>query len=182
MARATIFPITVALIAGTAGCVNTGGGGDAYYLAIASTAGGSVIIPGEWTCWYDAKTMVDLVAEREEHYDFVNWTGDVGTIANVHAASTTVIMKGDYSITAKFELDPGWCSLSVSSPWGGSVATPGEGSFVYRNSTVVDLAAQPDDGYQSFKWTGNVDTTTDVSDAATDITMGDSYSITANFG
>jgi hypothetical protein len=116
MARATIFPIAVALIAGTAGCVNTGGGGDAYYLAIASTAGGSVIIPGEWTCWYDAKTMVDLVAEREEHYDFVNWTGGVGTIANVHAASTTVIMKGDYSITANFELDPGWCSLSVSSP------------------------------------------------------------------
>jgi hypothetical protein len=174
MARATIFLIAVALVAGTAGCADTGGGGDSYYLAIASTAGGNVVIPGEWTCFYDANTTVDLVAESEEHYHFVKWTGDVGNIANVHAASTTATMKGDYSITANFELDPGWCSLTVSSPYGGRVTTPGEGTFVYRNSTVVDLAAQPNEDYQFFKWTGDVDTVADVNDAATSITMNDS--------
>ena len=41
--------------------------------------------------------------EADEGYRFVNWTGDVGTIANVNAASTTITMNGDYSITANFE-------------------------------------------------------------------------------
>ena len=33
----------------------------------------------------------------------MNWTGDVGAIANVDAASTTVTMNDDYSVTANFE-------------------------------------------------------------------------------
>ena len=36
-------------------------------------------------------------------YDFVNWTGDVGTIVNVNGATTTIAMNDDYSITANFE-------------------------------------------------------------------------------
>jgi uncharacterized protein YkwD len=38
-------------------------------------------------------------------YHFVDWTGDVGTVANVNAASTTITMNGAYSITAVFEED-----------------------------------------------------------------------------
>jgi len=33
----------------------------------------------------------------------VNWTGDTGTVADVNAASTTIIMNGNYFITASFE-------------------------------------------------------------------------------
>jgi len=44
-----------------------------------------------------------VVAEPEEGYRFVEWTGDVGTIADVYAATTTITMNGDYSITASFE-------------------------------------------------------------------------------
>jgi hypothetical protein len=43
-----------------------------------------------------------LVAEPEESYRFVCWTGDVGTIANVYAAQTKITMNDDYSITARF--------------------------------------------------------------------------------
>jgi len=46
------------------------------------------------------------VAEAEQDYRFVEWTGDVGTIADVYAAETTITMKGDYSITANFERIP----------------------------------------------------------------------------
>jgi len=46
--------------------------------------------------------VVDLVAEPEAGYHFVNWTGDVGTIADVNAATTTITINGDYSITASF--------------------------------------------------------------------------------
>jgi len=74
-----------------------------YDLTIASTAGGSVITPGERTFTFSQGIVVSLVAEGEEGYRFVNWTGDVDTIANVNAASTTITMNGDYSITANFE-------------------------------------------------------------------------------
>ena len=33
---------------------------------------------------------------------FVEWTGNVGTIADVYTASTNITMSGDYSITANF--------------------------------------------------------------------------------
>ena len=55
---------------------------------------------------YDEGTVVDLVAEAEEEYRFVEWTGDVGTIADVYAAETTITMNGDYSISANFEEVP----------------------------------------------------------------------------
>ena len=47
--------------------------------------------------------MLDLVAEADAGYLFDEWTGDVGTIADVNAAAIT--MNGDYAITANF-LDP----------------------------------------------------------------------------
>ncbi|NIW16782.1 hypothetical protein GWN19_05190, partial [Candidatus Bathyarchaeota archaeon] len=55
---------------------------------------------------YDEGTVVDLVAEADGGYQFVEWTGDVGTVADVYAASTTITMNGDYSITANFEEIP----------------------------------------------------------------------------
>ena len=152
-----------------------------YSLTISSTEGGNVTTPGEGTYVYGNSTVVDLVAEADLHYHFVGWTGNVGTIADVHAASTNITMNDSYSITANSELDPGWCSLTISSTEGGSVTTPGEGTFIYGNNTVVALVAQPDEGYQFVKWTGNVSTITDVNAASTTIAMNSSYSVTANF-
>jgi uncharacterized repeat protein (TIGR02543 family) len=40
----------------------------------------------------------------DEGYLFDEWTGDVGTITDVNAA-TNITMNGDYTITANF-LDP----------------------------------------------------------------------------
>ena len=73
-----------------------------YKLTISSTAGGSVTAPGEGDFTYDEGTVVDLVAVAESDYQFVEWTGDTGTIADRYAASTTITMNGDYSITATF--------------------------------------------------------------------------------
>ena len=73
-----------------------------YSLTIASTYGGSVIEPGEGTFIYEEVTVVDLVAETDDFYRFVKWTGDVGTIANVWDASTTIAIHGSYVIAANF--------------------------------------------------------------------------------
>jgi hypothetical protein len=152
-----------------------------YSLTISSTDGGSVKNPGEGTFLYPAGAVGDLVAEPTAHYRFVEWTGDVGTIADANAAATTITMNDSYSITADFELEEGWYSLTISSTEGGSVTKPGEETSVHAANTTVDLVAQPDEGYQFVKWTGDVSTIADVYAAETTITMNDSYSITATF-
>jgi len=152
-----------------------------HSLTISSTEGGSVTAPGEGTYIYEANTEVELVAEAGEHYRFVEWTGNVGTVDNVYAAATNITMNNSYSITANFELEEGWYSLTISSTQGGSVTAPGEGTSIHAASAVVNLVAQPDEGYEFMQWTGNVDTIADVNADRTTITMHDSYSITANF-
>jgi len=97
--RVSIFLITAALIAGMAGC-----GPIQYNLTISSTEGGEVTTPGEGTFAYDEGTVGNLVAEADEGYRFVSWTGDVDTIADVNAAATNITMNGHYSITANFAI------------------------------------------------------------------------------
>jgi uncharacterized protein YkwD/preprotein translocase subunit YajC len=153
-----------------------------YGLTIASTAGGSVITPGEGTFVGNAGLVVGLVATPAAGYQFVNWTGNAETIANVNAASTTIILYGDYSIRANFEASPpSQYSLTISSAAGGSVTTPGEGTFTRDAGTVVNLVATAGTGYQFVNWTGNVGTVANVNSASTTITINDDYSITANF-
>ena len=150
-----------------------------YDLTIDSTVGGNVTIPGEGTFAYDEGTVVDLVATPDFGYPFVNWSGDVGTVANVTAASTNITMNGDYSITANFVAVH---DLTIDSTVGGNVTTPGEGLFPgYDAGTVVDLVATPDSGYRFVNWSGDVGTIANVTAASTNITMNGDYSITANF-
>lgn len=181
LARVGIFLIVVALIAGMAGCA---GGGIEYDLTVTSSAGGSVTDPGEGTNTYVEGEVVDLIAEAEEGYHFVNWTGDVGTIDDVSDATTTITMDADHSVTANFEAIPATqYTLAISSTEGGSVTDPGEpGPYTYDEGEVVDLVAQADEGYRFVNWSGDVDTIADVNDATTTITMNSDYAITASFG
>ena len=74
-----------------------------YDLTISSSSGGQVTEPGEGTFSYGEGVPVGLVATASEGYEFVNWTGDVGTMTNPNAAATTITMNDDYSITANFQ-------------------------------------------------------------------------------
>ena len=150
-----------------------------YTLTISSTEGGEVPAPGEGPFTYDEGEEVSLVAEHDEDYLFDKWTGDVETIADVNSASTTITMDGDYSVTANFAVKQ--YSLIIHSTEGGSVTTPGEGASTYDDGTVVNLIAQPDEGYQFIGWTGNTSTVADIDAAQTTITMNGGYSVTADF-
>jgi uncharacterized repeat protein (TIGR02543 family) len=101
-ARVSIFLVMVALIAAILGC----GGVIEYDVTIASTAGGSVTTPGVGTFTYTTGTSVNLVARPKAGYHFVDWTGDVSTIADVNDATTTITMDDHYSITANFAFGP----------------------------------------------------------------------------
>jgi len=98
--RVSVFLVTVALIAVIAGCVPA-----QYNLTISSTEGGEVTTPGEGTFTYDEGTVVNLVAEADEGYRFVDWTRYLSVIADVTAAATNITMNGHYSITANFALE-----------------------------------------------------------------------------
>ena len=174
------FLITVALIAGIVGCEPTLA--QQYDLTTASTAGGSVTTPGEGIFSCDMLVAVILEATPSNGYRFVNWTGDVDTIANVDAASTTITLNGDYSITANFEAIPAvQYRLYISSVGCGFVNTPGEGFFHYNEGTVVELVANIVGDNSFVEWSGDVSTIADVEDATTTITMHGDYAITANF-
>ena len=182
MKRISILLVTVALIAGMTGCLTPFR--VLYQLTLSSTEGGKVIIPGEGTFAYYTGEVVNLVAESEEDYRFVNWTGDACAcnIADINAASTTITMNNNYSIIANFEEIPTvQYQLAINSTAGGNVTTPGLGVFTYDEGTVVNLVAEADEDYQFVEWTGNVNTIADVNAAATNITMNGSYNITANF-
>jgi hypothetical protein len=104
MGRLGVLLIAVALVTGIVSCA-----AGSYSLAIVSTEGGSVSVPGEGMFTYNEGTVVTLAAEPEEGYYFVSWTGDVASIAGVNAAATAVTMNADYSIMANFV--KGWLAF-----------------------------------------------------------------------
>jgi len=157
-------------------------GQTSYNLRISSTPGGAVTTPGEGTFTYDAGTVVNLMAIRDDGYQFKNWTGSFGTIANVNAASTTITMNDNYTITASFQAIPTVrYNLSISSTALGSVTSPGEGVFTRDAGTMVNLVATAGVNCRFINWTGDVDTIADVNAASTTITMNVNYSVKANF-
>jgi hypothetical protein len=180
LGRLGTFVITVVLILGLVGCAPAPTPTQ-YYLTTSSTEGGNVSTPREGTSAYNKGTVADLVAEAEEGYRFVNWTGDVETIADVNAASTTITISGNYSIKANFErIPPIQYNLTISRTAGGSVTTPGQGIFTYDAGTVVNMVATPASGYRFVYWTGDV-ATLSCGCQSTTITMNGNYSVTANF-
>ena len=73
-------------------------------VGISPSGAGSVFLSpsgGE----YDADAQVTVTATPAVGYRFVNWTGDVGTVADVNSASAVIWMNDDYSITANFALE-----------------------------------------------------------------------------
>ena len=95
MSLAVILALSMVLV----GC----GGGTpttTYDLTVTSGTGGSTSPSG--TSSHDDGDVVDLTATADDGYVFVNWTGDVGTVADAEDATTTITMDDDYSITANF--------------------------------------------------------------------------------
>jgi len=143
-----------------------------YTLSISTSGSGSVSGAGT----YEEGEVVNISANPADGWEFVNWTGDTGTIANVNSASTTITMNGDYSITANFVQLPQY-TLAIYSGSGGSVS----GAGTYYEGQVVNIRATADTGWAFDNWSGDTATIADVNDRTTTITMNGDYSITANF-
>lgn len=92
----------LALSVGLVGCTTP----PTEYTLTITTAGdgsGAVTDPGEGSFTYAPGTVVDLVATPDADNYFVNWTGDVSTVADVINNVTTITMNGNYDIVANFQ-------------------------------------------------------------------------------
>lgn len=86
---------------------------------------------------YAAGTVVNITATPDNEWQFVNWTtANMSEIANATAASTTVTVDENKTVTAKFALLPGW------------YCKPG-------NWTDYALSGMPDFDQKQDNWTDN---------------------------
>ena len=100
MKRLSIFLITVALIAGMAGCDGT----SKYSLTMAvAPSGGGMATDLTNASPYAAGTVVTIKAEANKGYLFAKWEATAGKFANANFAETTFTMPAqDVIVTADF--------------------------------------------------------------------------------
>ncbi len=151
-------------------------GGDSlmHGLGISSTDGGEVTTPEEGVFVCTAGSVVNLVAVADACYEFVEWTGDTGTIDDPGAAQTTITMSGDYEIQANFERSR--YALTVNwNPVEGGTAT---GSGTYDCCTSPTVEATPNECWRFVDWTGDVGNATSPE---TTVHIDGNKTVTANF-
>jgi uncharacterized repeat protein (TIGR02543 family) len=153
-----------------------------YNLRVSSTSGGSVTSPGEGTFACNEGEVINLVATPDTGYQFIEWTGDVQTIANVNAASTIINTNGDYSITANFKLAPTYALTMAVDPVVTGTATDVSGASPYAAGISVSIKAVPAAGYQFVIWTAPAGKFANPSAATTTFTMPpQDVTVTAHF-
>ena len=105
-----------------------------------------------------------------------------GCVKHHHAAGACILLIVAAVVVGIVACDGvGTRQLTISSASGGSVISPGEGTFTYDAGTVVQLVATPDDGYEFHLWTGDIAHVAASDVASTTITMNGNYAIVANF-
>jgi hypothetical protein len=154
-------------------------------LVVSSTSGGSVVMPGEGVFTYPWGKPVPVQAAAEAGYHFTHWSGsavDANKVADSAAASTTVVVDGDYTLVANFAVN--LKTLTVSSGAGGSVTGPGEGSFQYPQGTWVAIEAVPEAHHYFTNWSGTAVDAGKVVNAdlpVTSLIVDDDYTLVAHF-
>jgi hypothetical protein len=130
-----------------------------YQLTISSTTGGSVTIPGEGVFNRYAGTVVNLTAEAEAGYGFVNWTAaPTVTFVDATAAETTFTMPArNVTVTAHFgvtyELDMAADPVAD----GDAIDVAHKGAYAAGAEVSIKAVANP--GYGFVNWTADTTVT-----------------------
>ena len=155
-----------------------------YQLTISSTTGGSANTPGEGVFPYYAGTQIQLAAEAETGYGFVNWTANPTiTFGDASAAETTFTMPSqDVTVTAHFGVLHGLDMAADPIGAGDAIDVAVEGAYVA--GATVSIRAEPASGYGFVNWTADAQVTFDDDTAEeTTFTMPDqAVTIIAHFG
>ena len=122
---------------------------------------------------YTENAVVNITATAALGYAFSNWTDGV---ADPNAASTTVTMDADKTVTANFITVPTYVLTTAVSPSGGGTISPTAGDHTYNQGTVVTVTATPNSGYTFSSWSGAC-----TGSGTCSVTMDAAKSVTANF-
>jgi hypothetical protein len=142
-----------------------------YYLNTDVGTGNGFVTPSDGT--YLEGSVVSLYATPDAGWAFDFWTGDV---ADPTSPATTVLMDSDQTATAYFvEVPTVELSMQVS---GNGSTTPPAGQHTYPESTIVDISATPDPGWQFTGWSGSV---ADAALLQTTVLMDGHQTVKANF-
>ncbi|MDI6800130.1 MAG: stalk domain-containing protein [Actinomycetota bacterium] len=144
-----------------------------YTLTCTAGANGSITAPASSPTTHNSGDVVTITAAANPGYHFVNWTGDVGTVADTSAASTTITMNGNYSITANFAIDT--YTLTYTAGANGSI-TGTSPQTVNHGADGSQVTAVPDAGYHFTSWSDGV-----LTAARTDTNVTGNITVTASF-
>ncbi|MFC1929045.1 FG-GAP-like repeat-containing protein [Chloroflexota bacterium] len=139
-----------------------------------AVSGSGDVTPAVGNHTYPVGATVNITATPASGWRFVNWAGDVDTVADVNSARTNVTMNSDYSITANFS-DQATLTMAVS---GSGSVTPATGNHTYAVGSTVNITATPASGWQFSSWTGDV---ANANSATTNVTMNTDKNVIANF-
>ena len=132
------------------------------------TAGGTVTSGGTFNAGTDAVIM----ATPNSGYTFAGWTPTAG-VASPSAASTTVLMTANRTVTANFQHV---YTLTVSAGTGGTAT----GAGTFNAGTNATITATPNAGYIFSGWTPTAGVSS-PSTASTTVSMTADRAVTANF-
>ncbi|MDY6834862.1 MAG: SBBP repeat-containing protein [Chloroflexota bacterium] len=142
-----------------------------HTLTMSSVGDGSTSpVSGSHT--YDYDTVVPITATPSDGWQFVRWKGDVDSPTS---SSTTVTMDDDKTVTATFAQEVQMLTMSTN---GSGTTTPESGSHSYAKDDIVDITADPADGWEFANWTGDV---ADPDSSSTTVAMDSDKTVTANF-
>ncbi len=152
---------------------NGNGEGQTYSVEVtANPSGGGTVSPSASETYQEGEE-IEIQADPNEEYLFTNWTGDVEGSDN----PLSLTVDQDYSITANFEVKN--YELTVNTEGEGTVSESvlNQKSKDYEHGTVVELTANPADGWTFVEWQGD---TTGTENPA-QITVDGAKEVTAVF-
>tara|TARA_X000000368_G_scaffold133962_1_gene105145 strand:- start:369 stop:2285 length:1917 start_codon:yes stop_codon:yes gene_type:complete len=123
---------------------------------------------------YNSGTIVELTANPESEWVFVEWKGSLPVSDN----PIQITIDGPKQITAVFEKKQ--YPLTIEIEGDGSVSEKVIKAGVstdYNSGSVVELTAVPDNGWSFLKWSGDINSF----ENPTEITISDSKTIKAEF-
>jgi hypothetical protein len=122
---------------------------------------------------YDYGTVVTLTATFTPGVRFGGWSGHLSGDDNPE----TLLMDGDKVVTATFSVPLTYTLTTLVSPPGSGEVLLNPPGGVYEENTVVQLTANPFEGYEFVRWGGDLTGTVNLPS----ITMTRDVSVTAMF-
>ena len=148
-------------------------GTDTYELSVSASPpdGGEVSDGGE----YDQGSEVEISATPSSGWHFDGWTGDISSSAN----PDTVTITEDTEVSASFSRSE--FDLEVSTEGEGEVTEEvvqeASTNATYDSTTVIELTANPSEGWEFSEWSGDISST----DNPVQVTMTEDKAVTAIF-